>query len=159
MANVCLGGGSPDDHKLLEIGGDIIDKEKGNRSSDYSATIAHGDVSAVMAQAKGFAAFVGDRPEQVSSIVSVSAIDDASMWVKDPATPAERDSGQRNEGTKIEGKIWRRGKTIHLPAASTVETCFARRSHTEDLECLHGCTVHSGSTVLCQANTSTIRSR
>jgi hypothetical protein len=110
------------------------------------------------------AAFVQSRPASVvMSTTVVGTMDDASMWVRDPVPKEDRASGRRTEGACVAGgKLWRRGKNVNLPVCNSTETVGVRRLEGlgEDVtNILRVAEVLSPSTVLCKANTSTIRAR
>ena len=165
VARVCFGTVAPEDAKMVATLGDesvnISQKNKGKRSDDWYKCSEYGTLSALKGQASGVARFVGREPSEVRSIISINTFDDAEMWVKDPASAMQRKLGTRVEGARVKsGKLWKRGKTIKLPVMNLVESIFARRNHSDGPSAhsvLRGCEVHSGSAVLCRANTSTIR--
>ena len=147
---------------MLVISGKVVDLPKkcsGHRSSDAKTCRKYGDVSGMLAQVNGVAAFFAEKPEQIVHVIGIGVMDDASMLVKDPATHMQWELGLRSEGSKINGSLWKREKTIHLPVMSASETVFVRRQYNSEDQRLHGCTIHSGSVPLCQANTSTVRSQ
>jgi len=73
----------------------------GSRSATYQSHRMYALVSAVAAQAAGLARMLKSQVENITSIISSSCFDDASMWMKDPATKSERDQGLRCEGTTV----------------------------------------------------------
>ena len=157
VARTCFGNKSCGP-KELQVAGSSIDIGRsalGKRSSEYATSIDYGCYSALQGQSAGIARFIDTAG--TSGLISVNAFDDAAMWVKDPAPAADRESGKRSEGSKINGELWRRGKTIHLPVMNLDETLFARRHQIDSDPSFHSCSVHSGSTVLCKANTATVR--
>ena len=97
---------------------------------------------------------------RVTSVVAVNTFDDASMWVRDPASKRDRELGLRTEGTRINAKLWKRGKNVHLPVCTQTEDIFVR--HTDCIDgssTLRGASLHSPSQVLVEANTGAIRNR
>ena len=159
IARTCYGNRSCGQCKEVAVAGsshsiDIGRSNLGTRSSEYAASIDHGSYSALRGQAAGIGRFIDH--DGTDGLISINAFDDAAMWVKDPAPAADRQNHTRSEGTKINGELWRRGKTIHLPVMNLDETLFARR-YSDETSILHSCSVHSGSTVLCKANTATVR--
>ena len=161
VARVCFANSNPNDSKILAVSGDNIyvsNARRGSRSNDFGLCCDYGIVSAISAQAEGIANLVGH--EKTTSLIGVSTFDDASMWVKDPAPARDRQEGRRTEGSKINGQLWKRGSTIHLPVTNCTETLIARRSSSggcDGSSSLRACEVHSGSTVLPKGNTATIR--
>ena len=122
-------------------------------------SIQFGLPSAVAGQADGLANFVAATEEtDVLHILSSATMDDASMWVKDPAPAKDRLSGARTEGSKINDKLWKRGKRVHLPVLNATELIGVRRVSVT-CDGLSACEVHSASQVLPEANTSTVRDR
>ena len=122
--------------------------------------------SAVGAQVNGVAALVGDNERSdVANITVVQTFDDASMWVSDPATKADRLAGIRTEGAKIAGgKLWRRGRNVSLPVLTMTEFVGARRvcqgpDGLLSSDFIRGHVVASPSQVLPKANTGTILNR
>jgi hypothetical protein len=165
VSQVCFGRCSPDDHKVLQMAsGESLDvplSHQGRRSDDYKSCLDFGLASAVRAQAEGLATLIADTStRKVDHIISVCTADDASMWVKDPATKADRKSGRRCEGSKVDGKLWKRGNTVHLGVCNQCEDLFCR-SHvalTGDSN-IRGACIHVPAQVLVEANTATIRNR
>ena len=141
--------------------------KKTERSDDYKKCCSYGVLSAVHAQAQGIASFIADDDDDeeegpMQHVLSISCIDDASMWVADPATPAEKAASVKTEGMRIEGKLWRRGGTIHLPVCNQTEHLYVRRLYDvggQSAEILRGLEVHSAASPLVEANASTIRHR
>ena len=70
----------------------------------------------------------GGSERQVGSIISASTMDEASMWVKDPTTKEERDSGLRREGSRTNDKLGKRGSNIHLAVRNGNEDLFTRQT-------------------------------
>ena len=145
--------------------------KKAERSDDYKKCCSYGVLSAVHAQAQGIASFNADDDDDddddddegpVQHVLIISCIDDASMWVADPATPAEKAASVKTEGMRIEGKFWRRGGTIYLPVCNQTEHLYVRRLYDvggQSAEILRGLEVHSAASPLVEANASTIRHR
>ena len=69
----------------------------------------YGCLGGVHGQATGIAAFLNPPDVVTSSVVSITTFDDASMWVKDPASANDRASGRRVEG--VAGSIAEIGPT------------------------------------------------
>jgi hypothetical protein len=126
----------------------------GKRSFAYSTCIDYGTYSALQGQAAGVARFIAQPGAQ--SLIAVNTFDDAAMWVKDPAPAADRLAGTRVEGSRVEGKLWKRGKTIHLPVMNLEERLFMR-CNSDSSSTFQSCAVHSGSSVLCKSNAATVR--
>ena len=125
----------------------------------------YGCVAAAYAQASGMQLFMQPGPDdsKLLSSISVCTFDDSSMWMKDPAMLAERQSGARSEGMKLKnGTVWRRGKNICLPVYNQTEVVVIRRQHEVHNHCeqvLRCATVHSPAQVLPMANTGTVANR
>ena len=80
---------------------DLVHSTHGRSTTDFKTAIRYGFVSAVHGQASGLASMFSDCTEsEVQHVVSMNQLDDAGMWVQDPASKAERASGHRSEGRK-----------------------------------------------------------
>ena len=172
VSAVTFGKKSPECRKVLMLanGGHCsqLVARQGNRSDDHRTSKLYGCVSAATGQASGLAKFLSDdHASKVLSTVSSSTFDDASMWMKDPCTKAERLSNARCEGLKVaDGKLWRRGKNICLPVYNATESILSRRvpvvqpdSEQQLDHVLRAAVVHSPAQVLPEANTGTIANR
>ena len=156
--------GNPSNHQVVLLGNgrtvEIPKDKHGSRSSDLRMCRDYGVTSAALAQADGIAEFI--KGDAVRHIVDVGTFDDAAIWVKDPATALQRYMGERSEGTHIDGKLWRRGKHIHLSCCNSTEHIYVRRD-VEDFNlngsCVYGCEVHSPTRMLVEANAATVRER
>ena len=122
VASVCFNRGAAKDRKLISIGhGETLDtrlQHRGRDSHDAKVCSDFGSCSAVLKQAEGISNFLRSIPSsRPLSVVAVNTMDDCSMWVKDPATRQERGAGLRNEGMRINNRLWRRGKTSSCKCA------------------------------------------
>ena len=166
VASTCFGNRSPDTQKIIMLrSGDIANVplvRSANRSATHQSHREYAIASAVYGQAAGIANMIKDNPN--IDLVSSSCMDDASMWVKDPASKADRESGVRSEGIRVgpERKLWIRGKKICLPFCNLAEEVFASRpcaGQHSATSVMVGCDVHSPSQALVKANAVTIIDR
>ena len=168
VASVSFGRKSPENSKVIMLATGMLSSQldhTGNRSKDQRDARLYGCLAAAVGQASGLEKFLSpDAPGDLVSSISVSTFDDASMWMKDPCSKAERESGERCEGRKVAGgQLWRRGKNICLPVYNSTEAVFTRRNHVLENQqpesVLRAAVVHSPSQVLPEANTGTIANR
>ena len=129
VAQVCLGGKAPEAERvvMLQNGSSCMVKKASNGKvaarHDQTKCVDFGMWSAVTAQAEGISSFL--THDSIQHAISINTVDDASMWVRDPATKKERDQGVRSEGMKLtNGKLWKRGGNIHIPVCSSTESVF-----------------------------------
>ena len=154
VAGVCYSNARPNDSHQMAVcdqgpGKITIKKSKqGSRSADFATCCDYGVLSGIKGQASIIA---GRINADTRSVISINGFDDASMWTKDPAPAKDRASGARKEGMHVNGKIWRRGSTISLPVCNNVENLIIRSSSS-----LSSHPIHSGATVLPQANAATV---
>ena len=165
VSSVCFGRKQPQDRSIVMLasGGttSISLSKHGRRTTDHDTCLKYGLVSAVHAQATGLAAMIDNQTtSNVEHIIAMNEFDDAGMWVQDPATKAERASGERVEGARLRsGRLWTRGQNIFLPVCNMCEHLFSRRLHVNGVHTFSGADVHSPSRPLCKANAGTIADR
>ena len=132
VAMVAFGTQTAETSKVVSFGESaamIPMTKRRNRSGDYLKCLSYGLCGAVNAQATGIARFINDiENSTVLNTVSSVTFDDASMWVKDLVSKADRENGSRIEGLRYNNKLWKRGKTIHLPVCNTTEFLLGRRT-------------------------------
>ena len=77
--------------------------KSGTRSNDFRIAKFYGCVSAAFAQAESIHKFLPSDYQggTLLSSVSIGSFDDAQMWMKDPCSKADRESGLRREGMKL----------------------------------------------------------
>ena len=167
-ARVAFGRMAAEDRKVINIigGGSahMHNAKHGNASYDSRNCLQYGVVSFVHAQASGLAAFIGgsDRDGELLHTIASQTVDDSQMWVKDPATAADRAAGIRSEGRRYKGMLWKRGRSISLPVCNHSEFLITRRRYMDDtnsIDVLRGCNVISAPTALCSANAPTVYDR
>ena len=103
VIDICYGRHQSEDCTQIHIDDDTASlslnlqhQKHARKTHDYAKCLDYGIASGVTAQADGLAAFIKSPG---SSLISVGTMDDASMWVKDPAPTSERERGVRKEGT------------------------------------------------------------
>jgi hypothetical protein len=108
----CFSNQTTETTKVLMVNGtatQMLAKRTGKRSGDAQRCYDYGDLAGIDGQAVGLAHFFGYEPSRVHGIISTNIFDDASMWMKDPCTAAERLAlPHLCPGTKIAGKLWKR---------------------------------------------------
>ncbi len=165
VASTAFGRKAPECRKLLSIGNfgtvALQTSKSGTRSNDFRICKFYGCVSAAFAQAESIHKFLQSdyHGGTLLSSVSIGSFDDAQMWMKDPCSKADRESGLRREGMKLsDGSLWRRGANVCLPVYNATEAIITRRSHGTQ-QILRSAIIHSPSQVLPEANTGTIANR
>ena len=168
VASVSFGRKTPESRNVLMFanGDHVADltSKHGNRCNDYRVARLYGSVSAAYAQAAAIDSFLHpDLNGKLLSSISIGSFDDASMWMKDPCTAAEREDGTRCEGLKLkDGTLWKRGRNICLPVYNSTEAIITRRQLQLDNtseQILRSAIIQSPSQVLPAANTGTIANR
>ena len=145
--------------RLILFNGTAIQLGRERRAwQDFLNCRNRGAVSHVEAQAAQLAKFITSSAEsKVEHIFSVNLMDDASMWVRRPA-----EQRLPNEpGQSVAESLQLRGKNVHMPVLSIVESMYARRvandSEVGDQGVLRSVEIHSPSQPLAKANTGTVR--
>ena len=161
VASVCFGHKQANDRAIVQLAGggtvNVVNASHGRKTFDYKTSVRYGILSAVYGQASGLASMISHSPEQqVQHIISMNEFDDAGMWLQDPASKADRAAGLRTEGSKIAGRLWKRGSNIFLPVCNMCEQIFVRKCRSNGVEVIAAADVHSASQALCKANTGTI---
>ena len=113
VASTAFGRKAPECRKLLSIGNfgtvALQTSKSGTRSNDFRICKFYGCVSAAFAQAESIHKFLQSdyHGGTLLSSVSIGSFDDAQMWMKDPCSKADRESGLRCEGVKLsDGPLW-----------------------------------------------------
>ena len=104
VARICFRKHSPIANLVLHgANGDAVSipscHDRKKRTYEYYKCQDFGLCSAVAAQARGLASFVADDDDSVTTtVITINTLDDASMWLRDPAPAADRQNGTRSEG-------------------------------------------------------------
>ena len=133
--------------------------------SFYGASVDRGTASHLVAQQSGLTSFMlapSRTPNSIDCTFTMQAIDDASMWVKNPVAT--------NPGTydfefleRIKKKLGRRGKNVHLPVLNICENVYSVHAPVvpddDDTSVCMGAEITSPATVLPSGNATTILKR
>ena len=165
VSQVCFSRKQPLDSRIVMLAGggttNVALTKHGKRTYDANLCLQYGLLSAVHGQASGLASMIrSNQSSNLQHLIAMNEFDDAGMWVQDPATEAQRASGERVEGARLKsGRLWTRGKNIFLPVCNQCEHLFARKVHSNGVQTFIGADVHSPAKPLCKANAGTIADR